>query len=427
MLSTLVAVRRARAGADRAGASAAAAARAGARPAKRTRTPTPTPRHRQLRSTRRRRSTTCASACSISSSASIRRARWRRRGGPSSAWPVTSTPDSSRRRETASASSRTRARSPAATSPNTPNRYGWVFLGDLLAPAINTRGEVADLGEFARHRAVRQRRLRRRARLHHQRGQPDAERGAGATALATASVNFMPRSGARLQHRRLHRGRPRAAGMDADASRADVDLRRQVRLRHRHRVPRAQGHPAFRHHALADRALHDRHADRRSRCAASSSTSDRVVIAAALTNGSSTTEQFHFYDEIDSNAGKTASGRLSVEPLPAARPRDRPVGRVRRAGPRARQPRPALVRGAWTCSATSAGRHQGAVPARRGGRRARRPHLRSDHRPYGLDLKQRRLPRGRLDDHAAHRRATGAASCATRWSGWQSRQRTGRG
>src|SRR5205085_1574911 len=26
--------------------------------------------------------------------------------------------------------------------------------------------------------------------------------------------------------------------------------------------------------------------------------------------------QFHFYDEVDSNAGKTVSGRLSVKPLP---------------------------------------------------------------------------------------------------------------
>ena len=36
------------------------------------------------------------------------------------------------------------------------------------------------------------------------------------------------------------------------------------------------------------------------------------MLALALTNGSNTTEQFHFYDEIDSNAGKTGSGRLAV-------------------------------------------------------------------------------------------------------------------
>ncbi|HVV53539.1 MAG TPA: hypothetical protein VHO06_28035, partial [Polyangia bacterium] len=43
---------------------------------------------------------------------------------------------------------------------------------------------------------------------------------------------------------------------------------------------------------------------------------DRLVIAAAVTNGSSSIEAFHFYDEIDSNSGKTVSGRVSVRPFP---------------------------------------------------------------------------------------------------------------
>jgi hypothetical protein len=38
------------------------------------------------------------------------------------------------------------------------------------------------------------------------------------------------------------------------------------------------------------------------------------VLAAAVTNGSNTTEQFHFYSELDTNAAKTVSGRLSVHP-----------------------------------------------------------------------------------------------------------------
>jgi hypothetical protein len=41
---------------------------------------------------------------------------------------------------------------------------------------------------------------------------------------------------------------------------------------------------------------------------------DLFVVAAAVTNGSFTTEQFHFYNEIDTNAGKTISGRLSLKP-----------------------------------------------------------------------------------------------------------------
>ena len=39
----------------------------------------------------------------------------------------------------------------------------------------------------------------------------------------------------------------------------------------------------------------------------------------ALTNGSNTTEQFHFYDEIDSNAGKTVSGRAGGPAAPHRR------------------------------------------------------------------------------------------------------------
>jgi hypothetical protein len=39
---------------------------------------------------------------------------------------------------------------------------------------------------------------------------------------------------------------------------------------------------------------------------------DWLVVAVAFTNGSNTTEQFHFYDELDSNLGKTGSGRLAV-------------------------------------------------------------------------------------------------------------------
>src|SRR5262245_52062732 len=34
-----------------------------------------------------------------------------------------------------------------AMFPQYAGQYGWVFLGDLLAPAVNSRGEVADLGD----------------------------------------------------------------------------------------------------------------------------------------------------------------------------------------------------------------------------------------------------------------------------------------
>ena len=43
---------------------------------------------------------------------------------------------------------------------------------------------------------------------------------------------------------------------------------------------------------------------------------DGLVLAGALTNGSNTTEQFHFYDEMDSNAGKTAAAGSAIRLLP---------------------------------------------------------------------------------------------------------------
>src|SRR5262249_39738418 len=45
---------------------------------------------------------------------------------------------------------------------------------------------------------------------------------------------------------------------------------------------------------------------------------DLLTFAGAVTNGSSVIEPFHFYDETDSNAGKTVSGRVSIAPLRSA-------------------------------------------------------------------------------------------------------------
>ena len=47
--------------------------------------------------------------------------------------------------------------------PGYAGQFGWVFLGDILAPAINTRGEVADLGPAPGVEPLRQHQLARRA------------------------------------------------------------------------------------------------------------------------------------------------------------------------------------------------------------------------------------------------------------------------
>ena len=64
--------------------------------------------------------------------------------------------------------------------PQYAGKYGWVFLGDILAPAVNSRGEVADLGDATGAvAALRHHPLGRRAWLHRQRDQPEADLGAG--------------------------------------------------------------------------------------------------------------------------------------------------------------------------------------------------------------------------------------------------------
>src|SRR5882672_4700048 len=80
--------------------------------------------------------------------------------------------------------------------PQYAGKYGWVFLGDILSPAINTRGEVADLGDATgappRFDSI------------HSAGAPgfianevnlNLTSGLGPSAIATASINFTPRSG----------------------------------------------------------------------------------------------------------------------------------------------------------------------------------------------------------------------------------------
>jgi hypothetical protein len=195
------------------------------------------------------------------------------------------------------------------------NRYGWVFLGDILSTAVNTRGEAADLGDFAgvdRFDSV------------NSNGAPGfiinevnltLNAALSQTALATASVNFIPRSGhdfnigdfievdiAQLEWLPTRDGRTSifvgkfdsVIGIEYRERKANQRFGITPSLIARYTTGTPIGVK-----------VRSKFLD-----------GDRIVVAAALTNGSSTTEQFHFYDEVDSNAGKTASGRLSFKPLP---------------------------------------------------------------------------------------------------------------
>jgi hypothetical protein len=192
----------------------------------------------------------------------------------------------------------------------------WVFLGDILAPAVNSRGEVADLGDAPgvdRFDSINSRgapgfiinevNLRLDARP-----MPNA--------IITASVNLMPRTGSNF-----------ALGDFFDVDLAQVEWLPTESQRTSLFVGKMD--------SVLGIEYRDRKSNRRFgvtpsliaryttgtaigvKVRSKFGQDDWFVIAAALTNGSNTTEQFHFYDEIDSNAGKTGSARLAAHlPLP---------------------------------------------------------------------------------------------------------------
>jgi hypothetical protein len=199
--------------------------------------------------------------------------------------------------------------------PQDANRYSWVFLGDLLAPMVNSRGEPASLGNFpgvSRFDSV------------DSTGAPSfivnevnlrLDAAVARNALATASVDFVPRS-----------GREFSLGDFMDVDLAQLEW-----------MPTRSGRTSIfigKFESVVGIEYRDRKSTERFgvtpsliaryttgtplglKVRSKFGDDDRVVVAAAVTNGSSTTEQFHFYDEIDSNAGKTVSGRLSVRPSP---------------------------------------------------------------------------------------------------------------
>ena len=198
--------------------------------------------------------------------------------------------------------------------PQYAGQYGWVFLGDLLATPINTRGEPADLGDATgadpRYDTI------------HSGGAPSfianeinltMTAGLTPSAVATASVNFMPRSGSNF-----------SLGDVFDADIAQLEW-----------MPtRTQKTSIF--VGKFDSVLGIEYRDRKSnqrygitpsliarytigtavgvKVRSKFGPDDLLVVAGAVTNGSFTQEQFHFYDEIDTNLGKTASGRISLHP-----------------------------------------------------------------------------------------------------------------
>lgn len=194
--------------------------------------------------------------------------------------------------------------------PEFAGQFGWVFLGDILAPTVNSRGEAADLGEApgatrfdsidsdgAPGFIVNEVTLGLRASL-------------GSSLLLTTSVNFVPRTGSEfalgdffnLDIAQLEWVIDDSGDFSVWAGKFDPVF--GIEYKERRASNRFGITPSLIQRYTSGTQLGFKFRGK--------FFDEWLVLAAALTNGSSTTEQFHFYDEIDSNAGKTASGRLSI-------------------------------------------------------------------------------------------------------------------
>jgi hypothetical protein len=193
--------------------------------------------------------------------------------------------------------------------PEYAGRYGWVFLGDLLATPVNSRGEAADLGDLP---GVE------RQDLIHARGAPGflvnelnvrASVGMSERLLLSTSVNFTPRTGSefslgdvldvdivQLEWQPFSDGRT-----SVFVGKFDSVVGIEYRERKAHQ--RFGITPSLVHRYTAGTPIGLKVRTRL--------LEEHLVVAAALTNGSSSTEQFHFSSETDTNVGKTVSGRVS--------------------------------------------------------------------------------------------------------------------
>jgi hypothetical protein len=194
--------------------------------------------------------------------------------------------------------------------------FGWVFLGDILAPAVNSRGEVADLGPAPgvdRFDTI------------NSRGAPGfivneinltLRSALTPTALVSASINFTPRTGNNFSLGDLYDvDIAQVEWLPTESQRTSIFVGKTdsvlgIEYRDRKSDKRFGITPSLIARYTTGTALGVK-------VRSKFGDGDWLVLSAAVTNGSNTIEMWHFYDEIDSNAGKTGSARLSVRlPLP---------------------------------------------------------------------------------------------------------------
>jgi len=189
-------------------------------------------------------------------------------------------------------------------------RYAWVFLGDIYSTAVNSRGEPADLGNAPGVMRTDSIASNGAASFLVNEVNLTGSAGLGDSAIGTFSANLVPRSGFDFSRGdSLELDLAQIEWLPTDAQKTSIYVGKMesvvgIEYRERKAAQRFGITPSLiaRYTTgtpIGVKVIH-KIGDRR-----------QLVIAAAVTNGSSVVEPFHFSDEIDSNDGKTASGRVS--------------------------------------------------------------------------------------------------------------------
>jgi len=187
---------------------------------------------------------------------------------------------------------------------------GWVFYGDLLATQINSRGDVADLGEVPgvnRFDAV------------NSEGTPTflvnelnltVNAGLGSQALFTSSVNFTPRSGTEFSFGdSFDIDLAQLEWMPTDSGKTSIFVGKvDSVIGHEYKTRKAPQRFGITPSLIARYTTGTAVGIK----ARTKLAGDHLILAAAVTNGSFGTERFHFFSETDTNTFKTVSGRAAV-------------------------------------------------------------------------------------------------------------------
>ena len=188
--------------------------------------------------------------------------------------------------------------------------YGWVFYGDLLATQINSRGDVADLGDVPgvdRFDSVNSQGnltfLVNELNL-------SVNAGLGAKALFTSSVNFTPRTGNEFRlGDSFDVDIVQVEWMPTDSGKTSIFVGKvDSVIGHEYKSRKAPQRFGITP-TLLGRYTTGTSVGVKGR---THLLNDHLIIAAAVTNGSFGTEQFHFFNETDSNNFKTLSGKVSL-------------------------------------------------------------------------------------------------------------------